>query len=896
MSGMAEKRKEIFSNYSLKYTLIFCILFVSCFFWFKVYNKSFFRSFDGLDQHYLIFLYIGKWFRKVFKSIFIYHNFTIPMWDMSMGYGSDIFPTLGLYFPDPFNWISAFIPSKYAEYGFNFSLFLKFYFTGIAFSYFGFHKGYQQNIVLLGSILYTFCATMYIAFIEAPFINPMYIFPFLIVGIDRILNYESPKVYILALGFSFINYFYFAYMMCIFAVGYCILYYFTEYIGTKGLKDFATWVLKFIVYSIVAVCLSMVVLMPILSNLIGQDRLSTKYFLPAFYDPWFYKNLFLGFVSYYSMSRDAIVGFGAITIFGMGYLFSQKKRFINEKMQFILLTIILCIPALGSVMNGFSYYANRWVWAYSLCVVNIVCMTMPEYKNISKPLLFKLTLFLIAYFGVTSLFIKSYSSLFITTLLLVGAIYLFIYKAHDFQEKIFQRGLIVFAMICVTVQSYYWFSADYKNATSVEVERGTALEAILNGNGIPALSDIPRTEGTRFDECGVRGQRNANWISEAYGTDLYISLYNNNIVEFHNSLALNTSAAPQRIFGLNRRSELEYLSGTKYYLVPEGRTSLLPIGFTQLDRTQSIEGENISRYSNPNALPMIFGYDNFVSQQVYDSLSPYGRQQLLMRTCVTETSNNASLPELPNDELEYSEELPGNIINNGDGTYTVNNDGAEMVLRIPNVSNAELYVYFENISLVQDKKNMAGGFNVYVRAQLDGNDIPDIGDTFYPATNRHHMSAGKDDWMVNLGYMPGEANTIIVRFNQAGTYSFDSLHVYAKPKLEIQESLTGLDKITDDVNISTNCISANVNAENSKVIYIAVPYSKGWKATLNGKPVHIEKANGAFMAIMIEPGNYDLMLTFETPYLKAGLLISFMSLIILFWIEKMYKKKQHERV
>ncbi len=888
----ANTRKKLFSNYYFSYTVIFCILFVSCFFWFKLYNKSFFRSFDGLDQHYLIFLYIGKWFREVFRNIFLDHTFIIPMWDMSMGYGSDIFPTLGLYFPDPFNWISMLFPSEYAELGFNISIFLKFYFTGIAFSYFGFYKKYSKNTILLGAILYTFCATMYIAFIEAPFINPMYIFPFLIVGINKILNHESPRVYILSLGFSFINYFYFAYMMCIFSVGYCVLYYFTEYTEEKSVKNFLGWFFKFVGYSIIAIGLSMVVLLPILGSLLGQDRLSNSYFLPCFYELSFYKSLLLGFLSFYSMSgRDAIVGFGAIAIFGIGYLFLQRKRFVNQKIQFILLTIILCVPAFGSVMNGFSYYANRWIWAYALCVVNIICLTLPEFRYIDKSTVWELTIFLIAYFGVISLFLKEYNSLYVTTILLVVAMFIFLYQARNFREKTFQKGLIGFAMLCVTVQSYYWFSSDYNNATELEVESGTALNQITNGSGIPALSDISREDGVRFDECGLRVQTNANWISEVYGSDLYISIYNNDIVNFHNSLALNTSAAPQRIFGLNRRSELEYLTGTKYYLVPEGRTDLLPVGYSKLEKNQLVEGTNVLRYSNTEAVPMIFGYDRSVSECIYDELQPYERQQLLMRACVTEESTDDARIEFPDDELKVIEELPREIVKNEDGTYNVNSDGAEMVLRIPEVSESEIYVYFENINLEQDKKNLIQGYGVHVRAQYDGLDISNIEDSFFPNTNRSHMSSGKDDWMINLGYSSEKINTIIVHFNNVGTYSLDALRVYAKPRSEINASLDRLNRITDSVKIGTNEISAQLHINGNQYIYIAVPYSKGWKAELDGKPAEIIKANKAFMAIYAEEGDYELRLTFFTPYLKAGIIVSLISLVWIIILEWRYRKR-----
>lgn len=446
-------------------------------------------------------------------------------------------------------------------------------------------------------------------------------------------------------------------------------------------------------------------------------------------------------------------------------------------------------------------------------------------------------------------------------------------------------------MLCVTVQSYYWFSSDYNNATELEVESGTALNQITNGSGIPALSDISREDGVRFDECGLRVQTNANWISEVYGSDLYISIYNNDIVNFHNSLALNTSAAPQRIFGLNRRSELEYLTGTKYYLVPEGRTDLLPVGYSKLEKNQLVEGTNVLRYSNTEAVPMIFGYDRSVSECIYDELQPYERQQLLMRACVTEESTDDARIEFPDDELKVIEELPREIVKNEDGTYNVNSDGAEMVLRIPEVSESEIYVYFENINLEQDKKNLIQGYGVHVRAQYDGLDISNIEDSFFPNTNRSHMSSGKDDWMINLGYSSEKINTIIVHFNNVGTYSLDALRVYAKPRSEINASLDRLNRITDSVKIGTNEISAQLHINGNQYIYIAVPYSKGWKAELDGKPAEIIKANKAFMAIYAEEGDYELRLTFFTPYLKAGIIVSLISLVWIIILEWRYRKR-----
>ena len=103
---LMNKKKYIFI-----YSVIFTILFILCIGqWFCKYEKAYFRFYDGLDQHYLSFLYVGRWIREITGNIFINHNFSIPMWDMAIGYGGDILTTFSAYLGDPFNWISALIP------------------------------------------------------------------------------------------------------------------------------------------------------------------------------------------------------------------------------------------------------------------------------------------------------------------------------------------------------------------------------------------------------------------------------------------------------------------------------------------------------------------------------------------------------------------------------------------------------------------------------------------------------------------------------------------------------------------------------------------------------------------------------------------------------------------
>lgn len=58
---------------------------------------------------------------------------------------------------------------------------------------------------------------------------------------------------------------------------------------------------------------------------------------------------------------------------------------------------------------------------------------------------------------------------------------------------------------------------------------------------------------------------------------------------------------------------------------------------------------------------------------------------------------------------------------------------------------------------------------------------------------------------------------------------------------------------------------------------LAIPYAKGWKAYVDGQETEILRANACYMALRLEAGTHEIRMTYETPYLKFGTLISVVS-------------------
>ena len=56
-----------------------------------------------------------------------------------------------------------------------------------------------------------------------------------------------------------------------------------------------------------------------------------------------------------------------------------------------------------------------------------------------------------------------------------------------------------------------------------------------------------------------------------------------------------------------------------------------------------------------------------------------------------------------------------------------------------------------------------------------------------------------------------------------------------------------------------------ITLKRDNLVFFSIPYDEGWSATVNGKPVEIEKVNVGFMAVPAEAGDNTIEFTYKTP-------------------------------
>jgi len=877
-----QNKKRYYLEYAAAFTIAFVVLFYFCYaYWFYKANKTFMRSFDGLDQHYIMFVYIGNLLREFFNRLLIHQELSFPMWNMGIGYGSDVLTSLAAYLPDPFNWISVFFPGVRSQFGYCVMIVLKVYAAGVAFSYFCFYHKQGRLATLLGALTYMFSGTMYLVFVESFVINPMYIFPIVLVGVDQVWRHNRSRVYVLSLAFAFINYCYFAYMIGIFVFFYVLLLFAFEGREHRNLSFLLCRVWRFFLYSLVAAGLSMVVVLPNVLVLMKESRLGVQYYLPLLFDKAYYAGVLAGFTDFYSLlERDCLIGYGSLSLLSAILLFTEGKPYRKQKIIFLVLTLMLCVPAAGSFMNGFSYTASRWVFAYALCVAYIVTLMVPKWMAVTgkqKKILLATVLVYMALVWLTSPHTKSIRH----TLVVIPVVTTVIFALAKLPVK-YQKGVLLGACcvsLYVPAMNHFYFRSGRDNlfGMAYEVPRGYAYRAVHGMELGPVLKNLAGA-GTenRYDSWGLGFVKNMSWLYGISGMDFYISMYTNAINTFHHDLALSTAPVPFDYHGLDRRSELAYLMNVQHFLINKKIRESAPFGFAKLAGEYPYKKERVQLYKASYANSLVHGFQHVLPMEAFKALHPYERQEALLKAVFVEgETGNFDLAQLQlsQDRIRYEISAEKGLSYQHGFVTTTQKDG-RMHLKFPTVQDCELYLYVDGVA----QNDINNGLYFYVQGSHKGKFIPSTWHSRYTPTNRTHMYGGKHTWLLNLGIV-NQADEVVLTVPNAGKSSLKHISLYAKPVGNIKKNMENLPSISNDVRVGRNEITFTIRDDSYPYLLLSVPYSTGWKAYVDGKERTIRLADDAFMALPINKGDKQVRLTYRTPGLWEGLGITVGSII-----------------
>lgn len=93
--------------------------------------------------------------------------------------------------------------------------------------------------------------------------------------------------------------------------------------------------------------------------------------------------------------------------------------------------------------------------------------------------------------------------------------------------------------------------------------------------------------------------------------------------------------------------------------------------------------------------------------------------------------------------------------------------------------------------------------------------------------------------------------------------------------------VTELEDKLENLSMEKNRITGDLKASQDEILFLSIPFSKGWTAYVDGTRQDFMRANIGFMAMEVEQGTHSVVLTYEDPLSTAGIMITILGILVL---------------
>lgn len=893
-----KKIKQKINSYHI-FTIMFIILSFGVFFSFIKTSRSFIWDTDGVKQHYIFF----ENFYNSLKNI--RNGFSTFSWNL--GLGLDKIGQLSYYvLGDPFAYLSILSPAKYLKYTYSFLVILRIYFVGISFiAYCNYHKK-SRFATTIGALIYTFSGFMLFASVRHPFFaNSAIWLPLMFLGIDKILKEDKYKLFTFVSAISAISNYYFFYMITILTFIYAIIKYWAEY-KDKGMKLFWKKFAKTFLCYIIGVLTASIILLPTIYAFLNNSRGDNTAF--TYYPLNYYaKLIFLSdktpFWAKVSVCPLALV---LLPVSILNYKKNKENK--TWLLNLLVYFIILLIPFLGSVMNGFSFQSNRWTFAFAfalsyLTVINLrnsLTYSPREFKLIKNCIIIYLILWFILnplagpFPAVTAFFAFIFLIILVSRSLDFKTIKEKMYFQYTTDFEGDKSNLIkarvkkvLLISVCLYTIFFAWetyipgkYYKDFLKYSKVESTYDT-LENHID-HFADAIDYIKQTDNSAYRiATNISSSNNESYKYEYNGLNTYLSIGNKYLFNLSNELLNLSNAKTNSLREFDSRSRITTLLGAKYYVVSNKDVSYVPYGYELIH-----EINNTQIYINKNYLPIVVFYNNYTLKQDYTPLSPIEKEQALVKTAIIDDESaikNLSIEKNTNikDSLTKSRKVnykikdPVEIVNQNNKTISPKKKKNYFKLKIKDtdINNCELYLLIKGQKYnLHAEQSITVKYNGMKKTQLIRDKV----------TSPYYIET--PDILYNLGYRDNHNGNIKISFNvKKGTYSYDDFELIAIPIKDYENDFNNLKKYKFDItSFNDEKITGNINNAEDGILQISTSYTAlGWNAYVDGKKVDTINVNTGFIGIPLAKGNHKIELVYSTPYLSLGIKLSCIGIILL---------------
>lgn len=785
------------------------------------------------------------------------------------GLGTNFLSLISYYAASPLNWIAALFGEESARDAMMFILCAKIGFSGAFFSCFLRYAFSRKDLsVCMFSSMYALCSYVLGYYWNVMWFDTIALFPLVMLGIIAICRERKWKTFTFALALSLVSNYYIGYFTCVFSI---FMFASSGIIEFNGIKNWFVSLFIMIRSSILAICLGAFMLLPAYYGL--QLTYSANNTMPkniTFYEKW--TDIFANLLSYNKPAKveglpNFACGMLAVVLFGV-FLFAfgiKIREKISALLMLALITVSCNINILNYIWHGFHFtnqipYRFAFIFSFVLITAAFRAYDIILKKGIKLHYLLFMLIAPAAVFALNYLkdkdefkfedAIKSSAIITGAFLLVFAAAKVFPFKSEKVRNSILSLGMTIVVVCELAGNAQIGVDTVTTTGYNDYPTRNEAVQTLLDK--VRERDDSPfyrveMTETYTLNDSALYGY---------YGLSQFSSAANVSVTTFMRRLGLYASEAGNRYYYRLSTPVVNSLLGLKYFIKKNG---MLYSEEMALHNCNAIDNVHLFE----NKYPLSLGYmmdSDILNMTDSDGSNPFEYQnELIMRA--TGIHKSIYTPR-PSASVRYEDM---EATRNGLGNYSFRNEKesgtASAEYTFDGVKNSYLYGYAGCTGGCIDDITIKCGEYV-----LDNGKLIESHPLVFPMGNAQEDETSTVRITSKDGTKTGNFRLMVYALDQ---------NVFETAYNALADEQLVIDRFSDTE------ISGAVTAKKDGVLFLSIPYEKGWKVYVDGSETETFPLMQSMLGVSISEGSHDIRIEYTPEGFKTGVMASSAALLVI---------------
>ncbi len=831
-------------------------------------------------------------FHEELRSRLLHGQSLIYSWEGALG--KEMLTQIAYYTASPLTILMLLFSTDTLPEAMEVLILLKIALSSLTFAWY-LKKKFGKNdwsLVIFG-LFYASCSYVTAYHWNVMWLDAVYLFPLVALGIETLVKEGRSKLYVIALALTIFTNFYIAFLVCVISV----LYFIMVLVSVGGLRG--NWkrmfhrIFKFGIASLLAGGLCMLLVIPTYLGLAQTAVADTRF--PEFQ---VYQNIWQILENHFLGARPVVLGrnqdlpniyCGVFPMLLVPFYYLDRHYPLREKISVTVFQLVLlaccCLRQLDFLIHGMHWPANlphRFSFIYSFVLLVIAYKAYVRRKHADRTLVPVFVIFYAAVILVSEFVIvpriSGISRVYDNLDLGLNALAFIVYSAYlmsDMRRKtkpkhwLVETFLVLILAECVFSQVNGF---DRTTSRTSYLQYNQATRDAEEWMEIDAEGRFYRTEFTKYTIINEGSYHHYNGISQ------FSSLAPEGICVLMGKLGTSSTGNSYRLG--ETTPVLDAMLSLRYRMHKSANaTEEKEYPFMDF----RIRCGNVAIYENERVLPLAYMVSENVLKWNASHSSPFFVQNDFMSKA---TGMRLTVFD---DMVPVSTEEEGiTVTSPGTNSFSYRVDTPEDLSVIPTLkvhleSSADQYLYLYVKAGNANKVLIDCNGEESSRSITTGNSILDIGPVSQgdPITLTFELT---DKGEFELQYRATGSVTVY-----AAGYRDENFTACYEKLMESPLMITSFEDTR---------IAGEVNAEEGGILMTSIPYCQGWSASVDGEETEIIPIGNGFLGIRVAAGSHQIVFRFEAPGLKEGLVISFLSLLLvicLFIDEKLHPADRNWR-